>query len=447
VYAGPMSPAADVLVVEVTAADIATPIAQNFDVVDGAASGTITVPAGSDRTITARTYDAGSIETHRGSTTVDVAEGSNPTVTVTLMPLVGDQPIDMIIGSVTVDVLPATDTLGRGDTLRLTAVVVDGVGDTLDVSVAWATLNPSLALVDTAGLVTGISSGTVTIVGMYAGVGDAAVLEIAPPTLMVFNSLRDGNEEIYRMMSDGSSQARLAAHTAGDHHPSLSPDRTKIAFSSLRDGAGGDDIWVMDADGTNLVQLTSDGAWWYAPVWSPDGSKLAYCGGVGTSGQEIWVMNPDGSGKTRLTTNGASDCVPTWSADGTKIAFMSDRDGDYEIYSMNADGSSQAALTNNTARDAWPRWSPDGSTIAFDSDRDGNKEIYVMDADGSNPTRLTTDGAQDENPAWSSDGTQIAFTSLRDGNWEIYIMDPDGSNATRITTDTGHDLHPSWSGN
>ena len=46
VYAEPMSPAASVLVVEVTAVDIATPIAKNFDVVGGVASGIITLPAG-----------------------------------------------------------------------------------------------------------------------------------------------------------------------------------------------------------------------------------------------------------------------------------------------------------------------------------------------------------------------------------------------------------------
>lgn len=46
-----------VVVVEVTAPDIETPLAFNLDVVDGTASGTITVPAGSDRTITVTASD------------------------------------------------------------------------------------------------------------------------------------------------------------------------------------------------------------------------------------------------------------------------------------------------------------------------------------------------------------------------------------------------------
>jgi Tol biopolymer transport system component len=45
-----------------------------------------------------------------------------------------------------------------------------------------------------------------------------------------------GNQEIYAMNADGSDQARLTFSPAVDNHPSRSPDGSKIAFTSFRDG-------------------------------------------------------------------------------------------------------------------------------------------------------------------------------------------------------------------
>jgi hypothetical protein len=48
----------EVIAIEVTGAGIPVPIIVNLEVVDGTASGTVTVPAGSDRTFTGRGFDA-----------------------------------------------------------------------------------------------------------------------------------------------------------------------------------------------------------------------------------------------------------------------------------------------------------------------------------------------------------------------------------------------------
>src|SRR5207245_905671 len=86
------------IVVEVTAPDLPTPVAFNIPIVNSFASGTITLRAGSDRTITMRAYDAGAVETHRGSATIDVHAGTKVTIPLVLMPLTGDAPIDVTVG-------------------------------------------------------------------------------------------------------------------------------------------------------------------------------------------------------------------------------------------------------------------------------------------------------------------------------------------------------------
>ena len=94
-----------------------------------------------------------------------------------------------------------------------------------------------------------------------------------------------------------------------------------------------------------------------SPAWSPDGSRIAFMSDR-DGNFEIYVMNADGSGPTRLTKNPESDAYPVWSADGSRIAFQSERDGNYEVYVMNADGSRQTNLTDNPAGDGNPTWSP-----------------------------------------------------------------------------------------
>ena len=172
--------AANLVVVEVTGPGIDPPLGFNLPITNGVASGTITVPAGADRTITVSIYDEAGTRTHRGSATVQVVAGTNPTVTIRLSPLTGDVPIAVTIGTVAIAVSPVADTLFIGDTVRLAATVVGSAGDTLAATVQWATLDPSRAVVDTAGLITAVATGDVGIVATYAGVAARADITVLP---------------------------------------------------------------------------------------------------------------------------------------------------------------------------------------------------------------------------------------------------------------------------
>jgi uncharacterized protein YjdB len=166
------------LVVEVTASDIPQTLVFNLQVQGGVASGTIKMPPGSARTITVKAFDTSGQITHEGSATVNVDNGQNPPVNISLGPRSGHVPVTVTVGDHSVSITPASATLAAGDSLQLTATVAVAGGGTLNVPVEWATLNPGRATVSSTGLVRALSSGAVQIVATYGGVGGSSQITI-----------------------------------------------------------------------------------------------------------------------------------------------------------------------------------------------------------------------------------------------------------------------------
>src|SRR2546425_116181 len=200
----------------------------------------------------------------------------------------------------------------------------------------------------------------------------------------------------------------------------------QIAF--VREAYGQrNDIWLMNEDGTGQVRLTTDAAEDIYPAWSPDGSKLAFVS-TRDGNAEIYVMNPDGSGQTRLTTTTTDEYRPSWSPDAAKIAYS---DG-ASVYVMSADGSHPVRL----AAGLDPAWSPDGTQIAFASDG-----IYVINVDGTGLRQGTSDQAGYVlSPTWAPDGRKIAFVA-RDS---IFTVGTDGTGRFPLLAGSGQG-HIAWS--
>jgi TolB protein len=93
-------------------------------------------------------------------------------------------------------------------------------------------------------------------------------------------------------------------------------------------------------------------------MWSPDGTKIAF--NTNRDGnQEIYVMNADGSNPTNVsrapkTVEGLAD----WSPDGRRLVLYSDRPGNKDVFIVDLASGQWTNLTQHPASDEFCSWSP-----------------------------------------------------------------------------------------
>jgi Tol biopolymer transport system component len=107
----------------------------------------------------------------------------------------------------------------------------------------------------------------------------------------------------------------------------------------------------------NIRKLTDNTAEDGFPRWSPDGSRIAFHSRRDGGVAQLFTSDPGGGQVQQLTSGPADNITPAWSPDGARIAFASLRDGNWEIYRLDSGGQA-ARLTSNAADDRWPVWAP-----------------------------------------------------------------------------------------
>ena len=225
---------------------------------------------------------------------------------------------------------------------------------------------------------------------------------LPPEGLIILETNRDGNREIYSMHSDGSNPVNLTNSPDEDWMIECSPDGDWILYAVVANDSV--NLYLMDIWGKERMPLFVLPGQEVHGIWSdPEAifldvyndtvqtTYLARRGGASWQIQEV----PAGSG---------SDLIPKYSIFNgdtldTRVENYGTTNLDFEIYLI--EGNSEKNLTNNPGWDMLPMWSADGSKILFSSNRNGeNSNLFLMDRNGNILQQLTQSDSNDLAYCW-----------------------------------------------
>jgi TolB protein len=256
------------------------------------------------------------------------------------------------------------------------------------------------------------------------------------------------DKEIWEMDYDGANQRALTHLGTVSMSPRISPDNSRLAFSSL--GRDGFQIKMFSLLLNRVITFPPASGANLSPAWSPSG-QLAFSSSR-TGDPEIWTSDAEGHIARRITSFRGPDVSPAWNPKtGAQIAWISGRSGLPQLYIMDADGSGVQRMTDGGYATS-VSWSPNGQFLAFAWDRKygpgapGGQDIYIMEITTKKWIQLTHDMGRCDFPSWSPDGRHIVFANTPDGSaghMRVMSMLADGTQK-RALTGSGADM-PNWS--
>ena len=190
----------------------------------------------------------------------------------------------------------------------------------------------------------------------------------------------------------------------------VSADWANLVFASdgrrlaldISDGSQ-TDVWVYDVARERLSRLTSGGTT-AQPVWTPDGSRLAFSSRRDGQRNNIYWQRADGTGEVqRLTASTIGGHSPSsWHPNGKLLAFWeNDPQTRDDIWILPIDGDEKSgwkpgqptAFLKTPAAERMPMFSPDGKWLAYHSTETGRDEVWVRSfPDGHGEWQISTEG-------------------------------------------------------
>jgi dipeptidyl aminopeptidase/acylaminoacyl peptidase len=256
---------------------------------------------------------------------------------------------------------------------------------------------------------------------------------------LAFTAEAAGARQIFLMPLRGGYPEQLTATEKSAVDPQWSPDGRRIAF--VREDA----IWMIDVEGSHQALVTQHPAGNRSPRWCADGHQIAFISRR-RGWDQLWVVDAPvprrGRPATRprspepapLTEAGVDIEEFAWSPDGSSIAVTSQRLPDLltsQIHVVDVVTGRERLIAGESAWETGPRWLPDGSGLLMVSDQDGWFQAVRVSADGLERTVLTAGRREhgEPNGAWgyvplaSPDGKRFVHIEIHDGLVDLLVAD------------------------
>jgi Tol biopolymer transport system component len=193
---------------------------------------------------------------------------------------------------------------------------------------------------------------------------------------------------------------------------SLSPDGTRVAVAQGDAGTNTSDLWLLDTMRATSMRLTFGVPQDSTPIWSPDASRIAFVSR--RDGRVVLMTTSAAGGGTRqeIGTWPFAVQLTDWSSDGRMLLFTerNPKTG-LDVWAMPVMGDGKAQAVVQTSSDEFEaRLSPDGRWIAYVSNESGINQVYVRSFPTSGSVwQVSANGGA--RPRWQRDGRELLFVT------------------------------------
>jgi eukaryotic-like serine/threonine-protein kinase len=212
---------------------------------------------------------------------------------------------------------------------------------------------------------------------------------------------------------DRSGRAIGAAGEPADYRGvALSHDGRTIAAARSDERKNVSNLWRIDVARSATSRLTFGTDRDVEPVWSPDGSRVAFASRrEGQAQLSLSAMSVAGDGKREQLIEGPFDMRPTdWSRE-VLLYTSTDPRTRLDVWALPLSGDRRpSAIAQTPFNESDAHLSPDGRWIAYVSDETGRDDVFVRSfpsAEGK--WMISANGGT--HPRWSADGREIFFLS------------------------------------
>jgi TolB protein len=208
--------------------------------------------------------------------------------------------------------------------------------------------------------------------------------------------------DIYRIDSGGKKFERMTKNDEGNFEPSISPRGDVIVHISSRDRVA--ELYAMKVDGQSPLRLTNTPRDEWGARFSPDGTRIAFISDR-EGAERIWIKDfPDGPEHRLTQRSPASRIVEdkiTWAPSGKKIAYvLTIPETPSVVVIFDIDSGKEIFLRGPSGQISDPSWSPDGRYMAVTVTHKNEQQIWIVRENGSAWTKLTNSSGGNWNPIW-----------------------------------------------
>ena len=257
---------------------------------------------------------------------------------------------------------------------------------------------------------------------------------------------------------DRSNHRPLTSGNFSDSSPRWSPDGSKLAFISNRDGSGQIHLlWLETGQIARISNLPIEPS---QLSWSPDGKWIAYLSIAKTNKPPMIKMPEKPEGATWAE---SAKVIDRLTYRFNRVGYLPD--GYWQVFVISAEGGTPIQIskgdyhhTDFLGSSGAPVWSPDGKSILVSANRRQDWDYEPLDTevhefsfpDGSLRT-LTDRRGPNDSPAISPDGKSIAYVGFDDRYQgyqvtKLYVANRDGSSSRVLSDSLDRDIQqPTWS--